>query len=270
MGSLPVQFPAARAPQVVGPPRGHARRNPRADCLAIHGHKEASAGQAPRERPDLIGQVEPPHDLPRLGDGVGGPDPIPVSHRAAFEERAVPGEDDPPLAGRRCDEILILAPRGVTRVEPKEPQVAGKLSQMAIEEERGPAERLPPYAEKARNVEALELRVHREPVAIAEAGRELHRLSVEEDELDLDVGHPERFDRVFDCWRPLKGVGDLPLAPPRGEEVVQFPVHPNCGPGHGSVGPPLRPGQPQGMRKMAFARSTLSTVNTIWFFSTVQ
>jgi len=184
---------------------------------------------------------------------------------AALEERPVAGEDDPPLAGCRRDELLVREPIGVGGVEPEEPQVPSELPEVAIEEERDPAEGLPPHREEPRHIEALELRVHGQPVAQAEPRCEVHRLAVEEHELHLDVRDAEGLDHVLDRWGPLEGVGDRLLAPSRREEIVQLPVHADGGTGHGSLIYPS-----QGRRKMAFARSTWSTVSTIWFFSTVQ
>ena len=70
-----------------------------------------------------------------------------------------------------------------------------------------------------RDVEPLELRIDRDPLAALQASIEANRAAVDEDEIDLGVRHAERFDRVLDRGRSRDLTRDRAL-PLIGRQVV--------------------------------------------------
>jgi len=74
------------------------------------------------------------------------------------------------------------------------------------------------------NVQALEHRVDRHPLAAFEPVPETHRRAVDQDQIHLGVRHPERFDQIHHRRRAGKLVIESHLAPCRRQEVVELLV----------------------------------------------
>ncbi len=179
--------------------------------------------------------MEPPDHLDHLPLGIGGSDEGAMGERPVLEELDVPGEEDPVLLHGDTDELGVVESGVVAGVEPEQPEVSGEAPEMDVEHEPGPAEWLRPETDERPNVEGLEHRVHRDPVAVGHPVLEPHGPAVHQDQLDLGVGHPAGLDEVLDAAGDVEGANDRP---PFGdvlrEEVLQLCVEADRGLHRGS------------------------------------
>jgi hypothetical protein len=95
---------------------------------------------------------------------------------------------------------------------------------MPIRQETNDAKRFGAKADQGLHVERFEARIDADPVARLEPTREVHGLSVDENQLHFRVGDAERLDHMLD-----RGVGstvddEVPLTPPSRQELVELLV----------------------------------------------
>ena len=87
--------------------------------------------------------------------------------------------------------------RVVVGVEAGESQVPREPTEMTIEHESRDPQRLRPDLDDRRDVERLEPRIHTDPVAVTHVVPEVDRVAVDDDEIDLGMGHADALDHVF-------------------------------------------------------------------------
>jgi hypothetical protein len=143
---------------------------------------------------------------------------------ASFQESSVTGEHDAALGLRaRGDRGVVEGPL-VDRVEAEEPKVAGELSQVHVGDELRIAQGHGAQPGEGRDVEPLEGRIDGDALAAHEAVVETDGLAVDEDDVDLRVGHAERLHDVFHGGRAVEPVQEAPLLSGPREEVVELLV----------------------------------------------
>ena len=91
-------------------------------------------------------------------------------------------------------------------------------------------------AQQRGEVEGLEARIDRHPVAVGEQAVEADRFAIDQHQLDLGVGHAERLDHVLHGGGA--GAAGLERAPPviGREEIVEFLVEAELGDDRRGVG----------------------------------
>ena len=93
---------------------------------------------------------------------------------------------------------------------------------MDVGDEARPAQWFGPQPMDLRDIEALELGVHRDALAAAQSAIETNRCAIDQDQIDFCVWHAERFNRILDRWRPCNLVRDRGLALRGGKVIVQL------------------------------------------------
>jgi len=92
----------------------------------------------------------------------------------------------------------------VRRVEAEEAQVAGELSQVAVQGEAGIIRQRQVHRGDGGDVEAAEERVGRHPVTVGEEVVEVGRLAVHQQQVDLRVGDTQGLQGILDAARNPK------------------------------------------------------------------
>ena len=85
------------------------------------------------------------------------------------------------------------------------------------------------YPQQRRDVEGFELWVDADSIAVAHEMREIHRLAVHEDELDLGMRNTDCFDGLLDGRSSRALVAKGVLAPLTREEIVELFVESKLG-----------------------------------------
>ncbi len=114
-----------------------------------------------------------------------------MRHRAAFEETHIASQQDPVFVERDLRQPLVGATVLIQSVKSQHPQVCSQSAEVHIEHEPWITERIRPQSGQSGDVERLENRVNTDPVAVLNPVGEIHRLAVDQDEIDLRVGHAE-------------------------------------------------------------------------------
>ncbi len=114
-------------------------------------------------------------------------------------------------------------------VEPQKPEKPGELAQMRIAGERHLTQGLAPDPQKFPDIETLEYRVNRDPIAIPQAVLKAHGFPIGQDQLHLHVGNAQSLDDIL--HRGLAGELIGKGTPPeiRGQKVVEFRVETKFG-----------------------------------------
>lgn len=118
------------------------------------------------------------------------------------------------------------------RVEPEHAQHAGEPAEVRVRHEARLAQGTLAQPQQGRHVQRLEAGIHRHPVAVLELPAEVHRLAIDQDQLDLGVRHAERLDHVLGGRRARARHREFLLAPDRREEIVQFFIEAEGGGDH--------------------------------------
>jgi hypothetical protein len=197
----------------------------------------AVAAQAARKGLRAARQVERTHELLELTLRRRGAHVVRVREHAVLQEADVARQENAPLGDGAPYELRVVRGPVVERVEAKEPQVAGKRAEMHIGNEPRRSQRRRAQAHQRRDVEPLEHRVDRYPLAAAQAVREAYRGAVDEHEIDFGVRHAERLDRVFHRRGSVKAIRERALPPCGGEELVQLLVEAEVALGHVTASP---------------------------------
>src|ERR1019366_4605762 len=182
------------------------------------------ASQTPREGFCQTPQIKTPDHFRELLPRLGRPEVISVRHGAAFEETHIAGQQNPAFVARDLRQALVGATVLIQSVKSQYPQVCGQAAEVHIEYEPWITERLRPQSGQSGDVERLEDRVNTDPVAGLNPVGEIHRLSVDQDEIDLRVGHAERLNAVLDRRGIQETIRELREAALRQQEIVEFCV----------------------------------------------
>jgi hypothetical protein len=223
---------AARPVDPPALPAAHEPSEPAADGVRhLLGHvargdacQAAVAAQAARKGLCAARQVERTDELGELTLGRGGAHVVRVREHAVLQEADVARQENAPLGDGAPYELRVARGPVVERVEAKEPQVAGKRAEMHVGDEPRRSQRRRAQAQERRDVESLEHRIDRDPLAATEPVGKAYRDAVHEHEVDLGVRHTKRLDRVFDRRRSLEAISERALAPRGRQEVVQLLV----------------------------------------------
>ena len=79
------------------------------------------------------------------------------------------------------------------------------------------------------DIQALEDGIDRNPLAVLQGMGEVNRATVDENEIDFDVGNAKRFDGVLDRGCARERVGEIALTASGRQEVVQLFVEAEAG-----------------------------------------
>ena len=140
MGGPPVDAPARRTLQESPPGPMDVRGDPMPNQGPRHRHRRDIALQAPPTPSGRQQVIRAPLDyLAELMLDPGTLDQEGPAGSPALHQPAVPGEENPPFAGRHLDQLPILDALEVADVVPEDPQPAGQPPEHAI---GGEAERL--------------------------------------------------------------------------------------------------------------------------------
>jgi hypothetical protein len=93
---------------------------------------------------------------------------------------------------------------------------------MHIEHEAGFAQRTRTQPGGIAQLETLEHRIHRHALATVQLVREVDRLAIDENQVDLRMRHAQRFDAVLDGRRAVERMGEGLLPAGRRQEVAQL------------------------------------------------
>src|SRR5574337_1746398 len=151
------------------------------DFLLPDGLEEIVAAEAAPERNDGAEQVETIDDLGELAPGIDLPDAISVAHDPPLEQARIAGQEDPVLGGRSASDLLVARVVSPACVEAEHPQVSREAAEVPVEDEPDLARVRP---------------------------RELYRLPVREDGVDLCMGDTKRFDDVLHGRAAAELVGE--------------------------------------------------------------
>ena len=159
------------------------------------------------------------------------------------EEEAVAREQDAPVAHRDLDEAVVIAVGPVEAVEAEQTQAPHKCPQVAVEHEARRTQGLGPQPDQRPHVEGLEDGVHADPLTCPGAVLPTHRVPVDEDDLDLGVGHPVGLDQVLDRLGLDRAMPDATRAMLPWKQPAQLRVEAQVEPllRHGGTAPELRP-----------------------------
>jgi len=116
-------------------------REPVEYLLFRDGGEPSVAGQAAREGGGGAGEVEPPDDLRELLTRVRPVDGGGVGQLPPLEEPAVARKEDPPLAERQRNELLVGGVAPPDRVEAEQAEPARQLPEVDVKDEARLAER---------------------------------------------------------------------------------------------------------------------------------
>jgi hypothetical protein len=98
---------------------------------------------------------------------------------------------------------------------------------MDIEREAAGAQRPGPDPNNRLDIERFEHGIDADVVPVPDDMGEIHRLAVDQDQIDFGVRHPEPFDHVLDGRAPLEFVNEADLAARERQKVVQLLVKPH-------------------------------------------
>jgi hypothetical protein len=139
MGSWPIDSPALRADSIViivlqrsrfcGQASGH--------ILLACGLEQSVTFEAARERSNRAGgyrESEPTQDLSRLHLRIVGPWAEPVFDNRVHEQTAIACEDCSILGGHDLEKAMIVGLRFVGAIQSEESEVAGKPTEMSIDD----------------------------------------------------------------------------------------------------------------------------------------
>lgn len=186
--------------------------------------KRAVTLQTARKRLDSAPEVERLDDLEKLIVCVRRAHRVSMRHDISFEKPKVPREHDPALIAGTAGDARIVEIALIDAIETQEPQVARELSQVHVGNEFWLAERLRPKPRHARHVQPFEHRIDGNALSSAQAVLEPDGLPVHEDDIDLGMRNPERFDKVFDRTRFTQAVTEASLPPIAGEKIIELLV----------------------------------------------
>ena len=114
--------------------------------------------------------------------------------------------------------------RVVRGVEAEQAKIASEPAEMRIRSEPRLAEWLGTYARNRSDVERFEHRVDRDPIAIADAIREIDRLGVDDHEIHFGMWNACRLDHVLHGDFPIEAAHHCNEAVMPWQEIVQFGV----------------------------------------------
>jgi hypothetical protein len=157
-----------------------------------------------------------------------------VGNDSLLEQLPVPCEHDASLAYADLGNLSVVEPLVQRHVEAEHAQVPSQPRQVCIGYESRLAKWSWAYLENRRDVHALELRVHADTVAIAHQMGEIHRLSVDEDQLHLRMRDTEGLDGLLDRRTTRAAVVESAFSPLPGQEIVELFVETEFGDRHGT------------------------------------
>ena len=182
------------------------------------------ANQASRKKMNRAVQVEAAQDLIDLVFDVDPAHPVAVIDLFDTQEAAVAGQQDALLVHRDTHHIRIPIVVAIETVETQQTHALGELAQMHVQDESGIRQGFFAQAEQRGDVQAFENRVDSDAVASLQLIIESHRLTIDDDQIYLGVGHTENFDGVLDSGMTAETVIQRPPALLTWKKIIQFRV----------------------------------------------
>src|SRR5450759_3541098 len=140
-------------------------REPVEDLHFRDGGEPSVAGQAAREGGGGAGEVEPPDDLRELLARVRPVDGGGVGQLPPLEEPAVARKEDPPLAERQRNELLVGGVALPDRVEAEQAEPARQLPEVDVKDEARLTQRSRAEVHDRGDIQSLEDRVDADAVS---------------------------------------------------------------------------------------------------------
>lgn len=210
------------------------------------------AFHAAGKRGETSREVEAADNLERLLSGILVPNPVAVGHGTGLEEAAVAGADVSALGEGDLDDRAVGVIGAIERIETEETEVPREAAKVHVKDEPALAERNRAKMRDGRDVKALELRIDRRAVAVAEPIGKIDRHAVDEDQVYLAVRNADRLDRVLYRGVPEKTVFELDPCPTGREKIVELLVEAKCRAIRPHASPPLQLLAPRGISSIAW------------------
>ena len=150
------------------------RRDQTGDIRPRDRSKDTVARHAARERPKRTLQLERLDDLHHLLLGIARTQPLPTHDGLAFEQSHVTRQEYPLLACRDRGQLRIVEPIAVAGVEAEQTQVPRESPEMDVGHEAWLSQRLWSESMEWRDIETLELGIHRNPLAATQSAIETY------------------------------------------------------------------------------------------------
>ena len=182
------------------------------------------APHAAGEGLELAAQIKSPDDLAQLLERVAGTQAVTAQDSLAFEQAAVAGQENAMLTDSLVGEEIIGDVVLAGSIEAKHTQISSQAAEVAVEDETGVAHGLGKQADGAADFDGFEEGIYRDTVAILGDGLKINRPAIDDDQIDLGMGHAERFGQVLDGLAAFKGEENVSKAQARGQKVVQLSV----------------------------------------------
>jgi hypothetical protein len=99
--------------------------------------EDAATPQAPAERRETVVELQSAQDRNSLIERTILPNEQPVGDGAAFEQAAIPGEQDAVFGLADRGERLVVEVRTEAHVEAEQPQQAGQTAEVHVDHEAG-------------------------------------------------------------------------------------------------------------------------------------
>src|SRR5438093_574779 len=157
-------------------------------------------------------QIEALNNLDQLLFRVGRQHTVTVSDLFTPEQGSISGEENPPLGNGDLDQDFVVAapltltsPKGrgaevivlIGRIEAEQPQVGGQLAKMSIEDETKLSQWVCAQPNEWCDVKRLEDGIDADAITVMHEVREIHRVTVDQNQIDFGRRHAERFDHFL-------------------------------------------------------------------------
>ena len=229
MRAFPVNLVAARTAIKLAVVAARKRLQPGPDLLPLDAFDFPVAGQATPQGLYLRSQVESSHDFHKLGVGIIRTHPVTVRDSLAKQQAPIARQYDSLLARGDIDNFGILQRIAVSAVESQHAQTPCELAEVDVDHKSGNAQGSGAQVLQRRDIQALEYRVHGNPIAVFQSVIEAHRLVVNHDQINFAMRHSEPFDRILNRGPAVKSILDSSFITAGIEEIVELLVKTKIG-----------------------------------------
>jgi len=147
-----------------------------------------------------------------------------VRHLSSFEQTPVASEKDAALRDGRLGQCLILPVVAIESIEAAQAQVACQPAQMYVGGKASDPQRGRPHPGRRGDIKPFEHRIDAHSVAVGDPTSKIHRFSVDQNQVDLGMRHPQAFYKVLDGAPGRADIREFPAPSLGGQEAGQFGV----------------------------------------------